>query len=193
MFLVEPRNWITPPNKLVNPLDGNPGHMRTSRFALLVQVRQSMIFNGLALSVIHSAMTGASKALKGRFIYPLKAAAIGALANATLYTAFLDGRSWYSSRDFRFEKLKTDYTRFLHEVGIAPREMIPVSGFYGANIAKRSSEMGWYRGPTLLEAMVQMKLPSVFLFKGFISLPKKKMKDVFLQDGSRQEWFVLAK
>ena len=101
MFLVEPRNWITPPNKLVNPKEGEIGHMKVSRFALFVQARQSMIFNGFALLVIHSAMTGASKALKGRFIYPLKAAAIGALANATLYTAFLDGRSWYSSRDFR--------------------------------------------------------------------------------------------
>jgi len=52
-----------------------------------------------------------------------------------------------------FEKLKGDYTRFLHEVGIVPREVIPMSGFYGANIAKRSSEMGWYKGPTLLEAI----------------------------------------
>ena len=101
MFTVKPENWITPPNKLVNPPEGDLGHMKVSRFALFVQARQSMLFNGLALLVIHSAMTGASKALKGRFIYPLKAAAIGALANATLYTAFLDGRSWYSSRDFR--------------------------------------------------------------------------------------------
>ena len=101
MLLVEPKNWITPPNKLVNPPEGQPGHMKTSRFALFVQARQSMIFNGFALLVIHSAMTGVSKALKGRFIYPLKAAAIGALANATLYTTFLDGRSWYSSRDYR--------------------------------------------------------------------------------------------
>lgn len=101
MFLVTPKNWITPPNKLINPPEGDVGYMRTSRFALLVQARQSMIFNGFILLVIHSTMTGASKALKGKFIYPLKAAAIGALANATLYTAFLDGRSWYSSRDYR--------------------------------------------------------------------------------------------
>ena len=52
-----------------------------------------------------------------------------------------------------FEKVKRDYTHFLREVGIAPREVIPVSGFYGANIAQRSSEMGWYKGPTLLEAI----------------------------------------
>ena len=101
MFLVEPKNWITPPNKLVNPAEGQIGHMKVSRFALFVQARQSMIFNGFAFLVIHSAMTGASKALKGRFIYPLKAAAIGALANATLYTAFLDGNSWRKSRDYR--------------------------------------------------------------------------------------------
>ena len=101
MFTVKPENWITPPNKLVNPPEGELGHMKVSRFALFVQARQSMIFNGFALLVIHSAITGASKALKGRFIYPLKAAAIGALANATLYTTFLDGRSWYSSRDHR--------------------------------------------------------------------------------------------
>ncbi len=52
-----------------------------------------------------------------------------------------------------FEKIKRDYTNFLGEVGIVPREVIPVSGFYGANIAKRSSGMGWYAGPTLLEAI----------------------------------------
>ena len=52
-----------------------------------------------------------------------------------------------------FEKIKRDYLHFLLEVGIVPREVIPVSGFYGANIAKRSSEMGWYEGPSLLEAI----------------------------------------
>jgi hypothetical protein len=101
MFGITPKNWITPPNQLVNPSEGNSGHMKASHFALLVQARQSMIFNGGALLLIHTAMAGASKALKGRFVYPLSAASVGALTHATLYTAALDGRSWYACRDRR--------------------------------------------------------------------------------------------
>jgi len=56
-----------------------------------------------------------------------------------------------------FQKLKEDYTQFLLEVGITPIYVIPVSGFHGANIARRSIEMEWYSGPILLEAIDRFK------------------------------------
>jgi len=36
---------------------------------------------------------------------------------------------------------------------------VPVSAFKGENVTKRSSEMGWYKGPTFLEALQQLKEP----------------------------------
>jgi bifunctional enzyme CysN/CysC len=56
-----------------------------------------------------------------------------------------------------FEKVKSEYETFLHEVGIKPMEVIPISGFHGDNIAKASSNMKWYQGPTLLEAIDAFK------------------------------------
>lgn len=52
-----------------------------------------------------------------------------------------------------FEGLKQEYLAFLKGIEIVPREVIPVSGFYGDNIARRSKAMPWYRGPHVLEAM----------------------------------------
>ena len=52
-----------------------------------------------------------------------------------------------------FETLKKDYSSFLGEVGIVPREVIPVSGFQGDNVATPSPKMPWYQGPTLLGAI----------------------------------------
>jgi len=38
-------------------------------------------------------------------------------------------------------------------------KFVPVSAFVGENISKKSDKMGWYTGPTLLEAIDQFEMP----------------------------------
>jgi len=52
-----------------------------------------------------------------------------------------------------FERIRKEYGAFLDQVGIRPSAFIPVSGRGGDNIADRSAQLGWYQGPTVLEAL----------------------------------------
>ena len=52
-----------------------------------------------------------------------------------------------------FDRIRREYGAFLDQVGIRPAAFIPVSGRGGDNIADRSSHLGWYHGPTVLEAL----------------------------------------
>lgn len=52
-----------------------------------------------------------------------------------------------------FIETKEKILTFLHEIGISPKFVIPISAKEGDNIVKRSKMMFWYDGPTLLEAL----------------------------------------
>jgi bifunctional enzyme CysN/CysC len=52
-----------------------------------------------------------------------------------------------------FDRIRREYGAFLDQVGIRPAAFIPVSGRGGDNIADRSTQLGWYGGPTVLEAL----------------------------------------
>jgi bifunctional enzyme CysN/CysC len=52
-----------------------------------------------------------------------------------------------------FERIRLEYGAFLDQVGIRPSAFIPVSGRGGDNIADRSTHLGWYQGPTVLDAL----------------------------------------
>lgn len=52
----------------------------------------------------------------------------------------------------RFAEIEQEFTSCLADFGIAAPVVIPVSGRGGDNIVERSENMGWYRGPTVLEA-----------------------------------------
>jgi len=56
-------------------------------------------------------------------------------------------------RKTKFDEISKSYSDFLHTFNIEPLCFIPVSGFYGDNIASRSERMEWYNGRTLLEAI----------------------------------------
>ncbi len=53
----------------------------------------------------------------------------------------------------RFKKLASDLSGIFGELNMEPAYMIPVSAREGINIMKRSKEMEWYKGPTLIEAL----------------------------------------
>jgi len=56
-----------------------------------------------------------------------------------------------------FHELQSTYGKFLEERGFSSQFFLPVSGFSGDNIATRSSQMPWYKGPTLLEVIDQFE------------------------------------
>jgi bifunctional enzyme CysN/CysC len=52
-----------------------------------------------------------------------------------------------------YDRIVREYGAFLDQVGTKPSAFIPVSGRSGDNIADRSTNLPWYNGPTVLEAL----------------------------------------
>lgn len=55
----------------------------------------------------------------------------------------------------RYNEIKTEMSGFLKKVGYNPDKIpfIPISGFNGDNMIEASSNMTWYKGPTLIAAL----------------------------------------
>ncbi len=65
----------------------------------------------------------------------------------------------YKEEDFN--KIKTDVSALLKQAGYKAEEtvFIPISGFKGDNLTKRSDKMPWYKGLVLLEQFDNFKQP----------------------------------
>lgn len=50
-----------------------------------------------------------------------------------------------------FDRIVTEYRTFLGRVGVEPQSFIPVAALTGENILRRSENMPWYVGPTVVE------------------------------------------
>lgn len=61
----------------------------------------------------------------------------------------------------RFEEIKTEVSSYLKKVGYKPMKIpfVPISGWAGDNMIDRSTNMGWYKGPYLLEALDNLTPP----------------------------------
>jgi elongation factor 1-alpha len=61
----------------------------------------------------------------------------------------------------RFEEIKGEVQNFLKKVGYKPAVIpfVPISGWEGDNMLEAGSNMPWYKGPTLLEALDNIKPP----------------------------------
>src|SRR5436190_506764 len=61
----------------------------------------------------------------------------------------------------RFNELKAELTTLLRGVGYKVDQIpfIPISSYKGENIAKPSKQMAWYKGPNLVEALNNLKVP----------------------------------
>ena len=59
------------------------------------------------------------------------------------------------------EKVKEEVSTLLKSVGYKPAEIqfLPLASLKGDNVATKSANMGWYTGPTLLEAIDNLKEP----------------------------------
>ena len=53
----------------------------------------------------------------------------------------------------RFQEIKTEYQKFLVDLGLTARCFVPASAKSGENVAHKSEALRWYHGPTVLEAL----------------------------------------
>ncbi|MBN1432383.1 MAG: elongation factor 1-alpha, partial [Methanomicrobiaceae archaeon] len=63
----------------------------------------------------------------------------------------------------RYEEVKAQVSDLIKMVGFNPAEVpfIPMSSFAGDNIASKSANTPWYKGPILLEALNELKAPEI--------------------------------
>jgi bifunctional enzyme CysN/CysC len=59
-----------------------------------------------------------------------------------------------------WQAVKDEVSAYLAKLGMQPLYVIPLSARHGDNIAARSQVMGWYQGPTLLEALDLLTPPA---------------------------------
>jgi len=62
----------------------------------------------------------------------------------------------------RYTEIKNEVTRMLRMVGfkVDKVKFIPTSGWTGDNLVKKSTNMDWYKGPTLIEALNSLEVPA---------------------------------
>ncbi len=60
-----------------------------------------------------------------------------------------------------YNKTKEEVEKLLKGIGFKTEEIpfIPTSGYKGDNVVKKSENMAWYKGPILIEALDNLKLP----------------------------------
>ena len=61
----------------------------------------------------------------------------------------------------RYKEIKQEVSAYLKKVGYKPMKIpfIPISGWEGDNMVEKSSNMAWYKGPYLLEALDNVNPP----------------------------------
>ncbi|KAL8136466.1 LOW QUALITY PROTEIN: hypothetical protein V2J09_002467 [Rumex salicifolius] len=61
----------------------------------------------------------------------------------------------------RYEEIVKEVSSYMKKVGYNPDKIpfVPISGFEGDNMIERSTNLDWYKGPTLLEALDQINEP----------------------------------
>jgi elongation factor 1-alpha len=61
----------------------------------------------------------------------------------------------------RYTEIKNEVSSFLKKIGYNPEKIpfVPISGWLGDNMLERSTNLPWYKGPTLLEALDSIEPP----------------------------------
>src|SRR5713101_6504981 len=100
----------------------------------------------------------------------------------------------------RFNEAKEDVSNLLKTVGynMAKIRVIPVSGWTGENLAKPSTNMPWYKGPTLLQALdefteppkpiekpLRVPIQDVYTITGVGTVPVGRVETGVLKDGDK--------
>lgn len=61
----------------------------------------------------------------------------------------------------RFETIARNIRNYLQQIGLAATAIIPISAKHGQMVARRTPELDWYKGPTLLEALDKLEVDAV--------------------------------
>ncbi len=67
----------------------------------------------------------------------------------------------------RFEEIRATFAAFAERFGFETLEAIPISARYGDNVTTRSTNTGWYSGPTLIEHLESVDVSSDAAAKPF--------------------------
>ncbi|CAN6463144.1 unnamed protein product [Victoria cruziana] len=61
----------------------------------------------------------------------------------------------------RYDEIVKEVSSYLKKVGYNPDKIpfVPISGFEGDNMIERSTNLDWYKGPTLLDALDMINEP----------------------------------
>ena len=59
----------------------------------------------------------------------------------------------------RFNEVKEEVEKLLMMIGWKDVPFVPISGYYGDNIMKKSEKMPWWKGPSLIELLNNLKVP----------------------------------
>ena len=60
-----------------------------------------------------------------------------------------------------FENIKTQYSKHLASLKLAPHAFIPMAAYVGENVVKRSDKMPWYTGKSFLETLDALETPAL--------------------------------
>jgi bifunctional enzyme CysN/CysC len=58
----------------------------------------------------------------------------------------------------KFQQIEAEYAAWLKSIDVAPKLFIPIAAKQGDNIASRSQNMLWWKGPTVLETLDEFKV-----------------------------------
>lgn len=64
-------------------------------------------------------------------------------------------------QEAKYKQVKEEVSKLLKSVGYKPDEtpFVPISAYKGDNITKKSTNMPWYTGPTILECLNNLQVP----------------------------------
>jgi elongation factor 1-alpha len=109
----------------------------------------------------------------------------------------MDDKSVNWSED-RYKEIKDEVSKFLAKVGYKPDTIpfIPISGWLGDNMIEKSTNLKWYKGPTLLEALdavtppkrpvelpLRLPLQDVYKIGGIGTVPVGRVETGVLKPG----------
>jgi len=98
----------------------------------------------------------------------------------------------------RYEEIKKEVSQFIKKIGYNPEKVnfVPISGWVGDNMIEASPNMGWYKGPTLLEALdlisepkrptnlpLRIPLQDVYKIAGIGTVPVGRVETGILKPG----------
>jgi len=98
----------------------------------------------------------------------------------------------------RYNEIKNEVSNFLKKIGYNPEKIpfVPISGWLGDNMLEKSTNLTWYKGPTLLESLdgveppkrpsdkpLRLPLQDVYKIGGIGTVPVGRVETGILKPG----------